>query len=231
MHYLGTGISGGETGARHGPAIMPGGDERAYARLEPILTQIAAQVDDGPCVTHVGRRSAGHYVKMVHNGIEYGDMQLIAEAYSYLAAAGYGPDELADIFAAWNESALESYLIQITADIFKVRDAAGDGFLVDAFLDQAGQKGTGRWTSRDALDLGHADPHHRRRRMVAPHLGPQGRTRRGGAGAPTRRRAADRTVRLDWSNACGRRSTRPRCAPTPRACPCCAPRPRPTATS
>jgi len=154
MRYLGTGISGGETGARYGPSIMPGGDERAYARLEPILTRIAAQVDDGPCVTHVGRRSAGHYVKMVHNGIEYGDMQLIAEAYSYLAAAGYAPDELADIFAAWNEGVLESYLIEITADIFKVRDADGDGFLVDAILDQAGQKGTGRWTSRDALDLG-----------------------------------------------------------------------------
>ena len=154
MRYLGTGISGGETGARFGPSIMPGGDEQAYERLEPILTRIAAQVDDGPCVTYVGRRSAGHYVKMVHNGIEYGDMQLIAEAYSYLAAAGYAPDELADIFASWNESELESYLIQITADIFKVRDAGDDGFLVDAILDPAGQKGTGRWTSRDALELG-----------------------------------------------------------------------------
>ncbi|MCY3783798.1 MAG: NADP-dependent phosphogluconate dehydrogenase [Chloroflexi bacterium] len=154
MRYLGTGISGGETGARYGPSIMPGGDEDAYARLEPILTRIAAQVDDGPCVTHVGRRSAGHYVKMVHNGIEYGDMQLIAEAYSFLAAAGYRPDELAGIFSAWNETDLESYLIEITADIFRVRDADGDGFLVDAILDQAGQKGTGRWTSRDALDLG-----------------------------------------------------------------------------
>ncbi len=154
VHFLGTGISGGETGARFGPSIMPGGTEAAYRQLEPILTKIAAQVDDGPCVTYVGQRSAGHYVKMVHNGIEYGDMQLIAEAYSFLAAAGYQPDELAQIFAEWNESELESYLIQITADIFRVRDADGDGFLVDAILDKAGQKGTGRWTSQDAVELG-----------------------------------------------------------------------------
>ena len=174
---------------------MPGGDEQAYERLEPILTRIAAQVDDGPCVTYVGRRSAGHYVKMVHNGIEYGDMQLIAEAYSYLAAAGYAPDELAEIFASWNESELESYLIQITADIFKVRDAGGDGFLVDAILDQAGQKGTGRWTSRDALELGTPIPTIDAAVWVAPYLGPQDRTGRGGSRTATRRRADDQAVR------------------------------------
>ena len=154
LHYLGTGISGGAMGARFGPSIMPGGSEKAYTLLEPIFTRIAAKVDDGPCVTHVGDRSAGHYVKMVHNGIEYGDMQLIAEAYSFLAAAGYEPSELAQIFSEWNKSELESYLIQITADIFKVRDEHSDGFLFEAILDKAGQKGTGRWTSQEAMALG-----------------------------------------------------------------------------
>lgn len=153
VHFLGTGISGGETGARFGPSIMPGGTEEAYGQLEPILTKIAAQVDDGVCVTHVGQRSAGHYVKMVHNGIEYGDMQLIAEAYSFLKSAGYQPDELAQIFGTWNQSELECYLVQITAEIFTVRDAEGAGLLVDSILDKAGQKGTGRWTSQDAMEL------------------------------------------------------------------------------
>ena len=154
IHYLGTGISGGESGALYGPSIMPGGTEAAYAAFEPVFNRIAAQVSDGPCVTHVGRRSAGHYVKMVHNGIEYGDMQLIAEAYALLRAAGCGNDELAGIFAEWNRGPLESFLIEITADIFKVRDESGNTHLVDQILDTAGQKGTGRWTSQDALNLG-----------------------------------------------------------------------------
>ncbi len=154
VHFLGTGISGGESGALLGPSIMPGGPEEAYALMEPVLTKIAAQVDDGPCVAYCGRRSAGHYVKMVHNGIEYGDMQLIAEAYAILRAAGFSNDELADVFAEWNRGELESYLIEITADIFRVRDAGGDGALLDQILDSAGQKGTGRWVSQDALELG-----------------------------------------------------------------------------
>ena len=151
---LGTGISGGESGALWGPSVMPGGSETAYALVEPVLTSVAAQVEDGPCVTYVGRRSAGHYVKMVHNGIEYGDMQLIAEAYALLGAAGYFYDELADIFAEWNRGELESFLIEITADIFRVQDAETGDALVDRILDSAGQKGTGRWTSQDALELG-----------------------------------------------------------------------------
>jgi len=155
MRYLGTGISGGETGARFGPSIMPGGDERAYARLEPILTRIAAQVDDGPCVTHVGRRSAGHYVKMVHNGIEYGDMQLIAEAYDILRQVlDLSAAELADIFASWNEGELDSFLIEITSKIFRRTDEESGNPLVDMVLDKAKQKGTGKWTSQNAMDLG-----------------------------------------------------------------------------
>ncbi|MBM4437629.1 MAG: NADP-dependent phosphogluconate dehydrogenase, partial [Actinobacteria bacterium] len=154
IHYLGTGISGGESGALWGPSIMPGGPEAAYRRFEPILTKIAAQVDDGPCVTYVGRRSAGHFVKMVHNGIEYGDMQLIAEAYAILSAAGYTPATLAGIFGEWNRGELASYLIEITAAILAVRDADTGRPLVDAILDAAGQKGTGRWTSQEALELG-----------------------------------------------------------------------------
>ncbi len=152
--YLGTGISGGESGALLGPSIMPGGPSAAYEAMRPILERIAATTDDGPCTAYCGQSSAGHYVKMVHNGIEYGDMQLIAEAYAVLKAAGLTPPELADVFNEWNEGELESFLIQITADIFRVRDAAGDGFLVDRILDAAGQKGTGRWMSQDALELG-----------------------------------------------------------------------------
>ena len=152
--FLGTGISGGESGALLGPSIMPGGPSAAYDAMRPVLERIAAMTDDGPCTAYCGASSAGHYVKMVHNGIEYGDMQLIAEAYAVLNAAGLTPPELADVFSAWNEGELESYLIQITADVFRVRDANGDGFLVDRILDAAGQKGTGRWMSQDALELG-----------------------------------------------------------------------------
>ena len=154
IHFLGTGISGGESGALLGPSIMPGGTEEAYAAFEPVFTRIAAQVSDGPCVTHVGWNSAGHYAKMVHNGIEYGDMQLIAEAYALLSAAGHTNDELAAIFSEWNGGELESYLVEITADIFRVRDNSADGHLVDWIMDTAGQKGTGRWMSQDALELG-----------------------------------------------------------------------------
>jgi 6-phosphogluconate dehydrogenase len=159
LRFFGMGVSGGEEGARHGPSLMPGGDREAYARLAPVLERIAAQVADGACVTHCGKGGAGHYVKMVHNGIEYGDMQLIAEAYDALKTlGGLDNDALAGTFAAWNEGDdLGSYLVEITARIFRVEDpeAAGTGArLVDAILDTASMKGTGKWTVQDAAELG-----------------------------------------------------------------------------
>ncbi len=154
--FVGMGVSGGEEGALHGPSLMPGGTAASYQDLEPILTKIAAQVDDGPCVTYIGPGGAGHYVKMVHNGIEYGDMQLIAEAYDLLKfCAGLSNEELHEVFAAWNQTEeLNSFLIEITADIFKYIDAETQQHLVDLILDAAGQKGTGRWTVVSALELG-----------------------------------------------------------------------------
>ncbi len=155
LRFVGTGVSGGEDGARNGPSIMPGGAPDAYAALAPIFEAIAARTDSGPCVTHVGPDGAGHFVKMVHNGIEYADMQLIAEAYDVLQrAGGLTPDALAEVFAAWNRGPLESFLIELTAEVFTVRDPKGGGFLVDAVLDQAGQKGTGQWTAQVGLTLG-----------------------------------------------------------------------------
>ncbi len=159
IHYMGTGISGGEEGALKGPSIMPGGPKEAYDRLAPILTKIAAQVDDGPCCTYIGPSGAGHFVKMVHNGIEYGDMQLIAEAYDILRTSlGLEVAELSDIFARWNEGVLNSFLIEITAKVFTKIDEETGRPLVDMILDKAGQKGTGKWTSQTALDLGVATP-------------------------------------------------------------------------
>ncbi len=154
IHFLGVGISGGEWGARHGPSIMPGGPREAYERVRPIFEAIAAKVDGEPCVTYLGPRGAGHYVKMVHNGIEYGDMELIAEVYDILHR-GYGMDNdrLHEIFAQWNEGVLSSYLIEITANIFKKKDDITGKHLVDVILDVAEQKGTGRWTSEQALEL------------------------------------------------------------------------------
>jgi 6-phosphogluconate dehydrogenase len=155
LEFVGMGVSGGEEGARYGPSLMPGGSAEAYRALEPVLTRIAAQVDDGPCVTHVGPGGAGHYVKMVHNGIEYGDMQLIAEAYDLLhRVGGLHTDELREVFEAWNRGELQSYLIEITAEIFGRADPDTGRPLVDVILDTAGQKGTGKWTSTNALDLG-----------------------------------------------------------------------------
>lgn len=155
IHYIGTGVSGGEEGALKGPAIMPGGPLEAYRLVEPIFQAIAAKVDGEPCVTYIGPRGAGHYVKMVHNGIEYGDMQLIAEAYDILhRGLGLSAKELHDIFAEWNEGELKSYLIEITRDIFaKIDEETGEP-LVEKVLDEAQQKGTGKWTSQNALDLG-----------------------------------------------------------------------------
>ncbi len=155
LHFVGCGVSGGEEGALNGPSIMPGGSAESYARLGPMLEQIAAQVDGTPCCTHVGPDGAGHFVKMVHNGIEYADMQLIAEAYDLLRAGlGAAPAELAGIFRTWNEGDLDSFLIKITAEVLAHTDAATGKPFVDVVLDQAEQKGTGRWTVQSALDLG-----------------------------------------------------------------------------
>ncbi len=156
FNYLGTGVSGGEEGALWGPAIMPGGQRDAYDATAPILQAIAAKADDGqPCVEYMGPRGAGHYVKMVHNGIEYGDMQLIAETYDLLhRGLGLGADELARVFAEWNVGVLRSYLIEITGKIFGKSDPETGKPLVDVILDEAQQKGTGKWASQNALDVG-----------------------------------------------------------------------------
>ncbi len=153
--FVGTGVSGGEEGARHGPSIMPGGNPEAWPHVKEIFQSIAAKVEDGsPCCEWVGEEGAGHYVKMVHNGIEYGDMQLICEAYQLLRdGLGLKPDELHEVFAEWNRGELDSFLIEITADIFTKKDQDG-GPLIDKILDTAGQKGTGKWTAISALDLG-----------------------------------------------------------------------------
>jgi len=173
FEFIGTGVSGGELGARFGPSLMPGGSEKAWQSLRPIWEAIAAKVDpetgkayedyekgkpitEGePCTTHIGADGAGHYVKMVHNGIEYIDMQLICEAYNLMKTLlGLKPDAMSKVFGKWNAGVLDSYLIEITADILQQQDPAGDGFLVDKVLDTAGQKGTGKWTSTSALDMG-----------------------------------------------------------------------------
>ncbi|WP_392565761.1 NADP-dependent phosphogluconate dehydrogenase [Utexia brackfieldae] len=155
FNFIGTGVSGGEEGALKGPSIMPGGQKEAYDLVAPILEQIAAKVNGEPCVTYIGSDGAGHYVKMVHNGIEYGDMQLIAESYSVLKhIAGLSNDELASVFSEWNKGELDSYLIEITADIFRKKDPETGEYLVDLIVDAAGNKGTGKWTSQNALDLG-----------------------------------------------------------------------------
>ena len=154
IHFVGAGVSGGEEGARHGPSIMPGGAEAAWPAVQPILQAIAAKVDGEPCCQWVGGGGSGHYVKMVHNGIEYGDMQLIAEAYHLMhAGMGLDADALHAVFAAWNRGVLDSYLIEITADIFTAR-ASDSTPMVDSILDAAGQKGTGKWTGINALELG-----------------------------------------------------------------------------
>jgi 6-phosphogluconate dehydrogenase len=155
LRYFGMGVSGGELGARHGPSMMPGGDRAGYDELAPILTKIAAQHPDGPCVTYIGPGGSGHYVKMVHNGIEYGDMQLIAEAYDVLKTlGGFSNEELATIFDEWNQGELQSYLIEITAKILRVKDPEGKGYLVDQILDATAQKGTGKWTVQEAAEIG-----------------------------------------------------------------------------
>ena len=152
--FIGTGVSGGEEGALKGPAIMPGGPSESWEIIRPIFESIAAKVGDEPCVTLLGPGGAGHYVKMVHNGIEYGDMQLICEAYNIFKYVGFSPEELAEVFTDWNEGDLESYLIQITSKIFEQKDDESDQAIVDMILDRAGQKGTGRWTVMSAAENG-----------------------------------------------------------------------------
>jgi 6-phosphogluconate dehydrogenase len=155
LHFVGTGVSGGEEGALHGPSIMPGGSAESYEALGPLLEDISAKVDGTPCCTHVGPDGAGHFVKMVHNGIEYSDMQLIAEAYDLLRhGTGMEPAQIAEVFRGWNTGRLGSYLIEITAEVLAHTDAATGKPFVDVVLDQAEQKGTGRWTVQIALDLG-----------------------------------------------------------------------------
>jgi len=154
FNYIGTGVSGGEEGALKGPAIMPGGQLDAYKTIAPIFEAISAKVDGEPCCTYIGANGAGHYVKMVHNGIEYGDMQLICEAYALLKqVGGLSNEKLHDVFTEWNMGELDSYLMEITSEIFAQKDNESGKYMVDIILDKAGQKGTGKWTSQSALDL------------------------------------------------------------------------------
>src|ERR1700751_2283966 len=155
LHFVGMGVSGGEVGALNGPSIMPGGSRESYVSLGPMLETISAHVNGTPCCTHIGPDGAGHFVKMVHNGIEYADRQLIAEAYDLLRhGVGLTPAQIAETFRTWNQGRLDSYLIQITAEVLAPTDASTNQPFVDIVLDQAEQKGTGRWTVQDALDLG-----------------------------------------------------------------------------
>lgn len=155
LNFVGAGISGGEEGALNGPAIMPGGPKESYESLGPMLESIAAQVDGVPCCTHIGPDGSGHFVKMVHNGIEYADMQLIGEAYNlFRDALGFDAKQIADVFTDWNSGELESYLVEITAEVLNQVDAKTGKPLVDVIVDAAEQKGTGRWTVKSALDLG-----------------------------------------------------------------------------
>jgi len=155
LHFVGTGVSGGEEGALHGPSIMPGGSTESYESLGPLFEDISAKVDGAPCCTHIGPDGAGHFVKMVHNGIEYADMQLIAESFDLLRGAlGYEPAQIAEVFRTWNTGRLDSYLIEITAEVLAHTDAATGKPFVDIVADQAEQKGTGRWTVQIGLDLG-----------------------------------------------------------------------------
>jgi 6-phosphogluconate dehydrogenase len=150
--FVGTGVSGGEEGALKGPSIMPGGPESSWEIIRPIFEAISAKVDGVPCVTHIGPGGAGHYVKMVHNGIEYGDMQLICEAYNIFKAAGFTAEELAQVFEDWNAGDLESYLIQITSKIFTIKDEESGKPIIDVIVDKAGQKGTGMWTLMSGVE-------------------------------------------------------------------------------
>ncbi|WP_343701268.1 NADP-dependent phosphogluconate dehydrogenase [Chitinophaga sp.] len=154
FHFMGVGVSGGEQGARTGPSIMPGGDQEAYAHVKPMLEAISAKVNGEPCVAYLGKGAAGHYVKMVHNGIEYAIMQLISESYRLLKAVGLNNDQLHQVYKEWNEGEMQSFLLEITADIFLQNDDKSGQRLIDVISDKAGSKGTGKWTSQEAMDLG-----------------------------------------------------------------------------
>jgi len=158
IHFMGIGVSGGEKGARTGPSIMPGGDKEAYAHVQPMLEAIAAKENGEPCVAYLGKEGAGHYVKMVHNGIEYAIMQLISESYAILKKAGLSNQQLHEVFKSWNDGDLQSFLVEITADIFLQKDDKTDAHLVDVISDKAGSKGTGKWTSQDSMELPVAVP-------------------------------------------------------------------------
>lgn len=158
VNFMGIGVSGGEQGARTGPSMMPGGNQEAYEHLKPVLEAIAAKVNGEPCVAYLGKGGAGHYVKMVHNGIEYAIMQLISESYALLKHAGLNNDQLHEVFKSWNEGSLQSFLVEITADIFLQNDDKTDQRLVDVISDKAGSKGTGKWTSQDSMELPVAVP-------------------------------------------------------------------------
>ncbi len=159
LHFMGMGVSGGEKGARRGPSIMPGGDQEAFNLLKPMLESIAAKVDGEACTAYMGKGSAGNYVKMVHNGIEYAIMQLISEAYDLLKkGANLNNDQLYEVFKEWNNGEMNSFLIEITRDIFQQKDDLTDAYLVDKILDKAGAKGTGKWTSEQAMEIGVSIP-------------------------------------------------------------------------
>ena len=193
INFVGAGISGGEEGALLGPSIMPGGSDESWVTLGPILKSIAAIAEGEPCVTHVGHDGAGHFVKMVHNGIEYADMQLIAEAYDLIRrGTGKTPAEIADVFAEWNRGELESYLIEITAEVLRQVDAETGKPLVDVILDQAGAKGTGAWTVQTALEPGRARLGHRRGGLRPLAVEPPRAAR--GLARPARRRGGRSTV-------------------------------------
>ena len=159
INFIGAGVSGGSKGARYGPSIMPGGDKHAYEIVRPIFESVAAKIKDEPCVSFLGNTSSGHYVKMIHNGIEYGIMQLISEVYNVLKnSLGKNNEEIYEIFKIWNNGILNSYLIEITRDIFLAKDEESGGYLIDNILDKAKQKGTGKWTSQSAMDFGASIP-------------------------------------------------------------------------
>ena len=192
--YLGIGVSGGEDGARHGPSIMGGGDRAAWNRVAPILTAIAADHEGSACATYMGPGGAGHFVKAVHNGIEYADMQMIAEIYGLLRdGRGASYDDIAALFARWNEGALQSYLVEITAKVAAATDPRGDAALLSVIEDTAGQKGTGRWTADRGASSGRAGPCDRGGRGGAQHVGAQGHARG--------RRGAVRSGRADLRRA------------------------------
>ncbi len=179
--YIGTGVSGGEEGARHGPSIMPGGSPAAWPHVKDIFQGVSAKVEGGaPCCDWVGEGGAGHYVKMVHNGIEYGDMQLICEAYNILKnGLGMTAPEMHEVFAEWNKGELDSYLIEITRDILGFKDTDGPP-LVDKILDTAGQKGTGKWTVQNSRGIGNSHHADRRGGLFALRFRVEGRAREGG---------------------------------------------------